>query len=376
MKKKTIWVPVLLSLGIMILGGCGTKQAEQEAETSVVETTETATQEEQVATEAEVTEEHSDDDGHDHSNDDLSRNLETQAYDGKLRVVSLRQGSAFGLAKLLQENAEENEDKYEFMWEENIVSLQQLFSAGNADVALVATTVAADLNRASNNQLQLIGVNSLNTFYIVEKGNKIIDFSALQGQTMMISGIDQGIGEILNTIAQENGMKNLEAIDISWEEVPSKASAAVEDNKTVAAVLPEPYATIAVQEGEARIAIDIGAEWARVTGGDEMPLGAIVTTRKFAEQHPEVIDEFLNDYAESTAFTNEKPTEAATILASHGVWNLENQIVKSIPQSNLVLLKGTEMKESVSEFLNILAAHQEFEENRTIPDDGFYYIGE
>lgn len=356
----------LIAIGIVgmitmmsLLGACGRKEQ--------VETEPTPTETIQASSTAEAS-------VASNSGDD---SLETLDYD-TVRVIGMNRPASFGLSKLLQSNDQETSiNAYEFIWADDLGELQNTFMSGNADIALMPITVSFDLDNALDNQLQLLAITTLNELCILENGQSVTDFSSLKGKDMTISGVDMGAGEILNTLAQQNGMKNIDDVNITWAEDPTHTLADLVDGRISIAVLPEPYATLALEQNtNLRIALDIQEEWGKQNDGRELPMSGIISTKTFIGENKEAVNGFLTEYKQSTQYTIASPEDASDFLVDIGGWPLREQIVPVIPKSNLVFLTGEEMKEVAVPFFQALADHQENPVYQVVPEDSFYYISE
>lgn len=296
--------------------------------------------------------------------------------DETVRVISMNRPASFGLSKLLKSNDQETSiNAYEFLWVDNLGELHNTFMSGNADIAIMPITIGFDLNNAMDNQLQLMAITTLNELYVVENGQAVSDFSSLKGKDLTICGVDMGAGEILNTLAQQNGMKNLDDIKVTWSEDPESTVADLVDGRVSIAVLPEPYATIALEQNKnLRIALDIEEAWAKQNEDQQMPMNAVISTKKFIDENREAVNGFLTEYKQSTQYTLASPEDASDFLVDIGGWELREQIVPVIPRANLVFLTGEEMKAVALPFFQALADHQENPVYQVVPEDSFYYI--
>ena len=107
-----------------------------------------------------------------------------------------------------------------------------------------------------------------------------------------------------------------------------------------------------------------------------MITGVVLVRKEFAEENPEAVAAFLEEYRASTEYVNENPAEAA-------VWIAELEIVakapiaeKAIPACNIVCITGEEMQEKIGGYLTALYEQNPAAVGGTLPDEAFYYIAE
>lgn len=98
----------------------------------------------------------------------------------------------------------------------------------------------------------------------------------------------------------------------------------------------------------------------------------LVVRREFAQEHPEALEQFLADYAASTAWVNENPAEAGVLC---GQFNIVQAAVaeKAIPYCNIVCITGSDMKEAVSGCLEVLWQLNPSAVGGALPGDDFWY---
>jgi len=139
------------------------------------------------------------------------------------------------------------------------------------------------------------------------------------------------------------------------------------------AMLPEPNVTAVLSKTkDVRVALDLTEEWRKVSDFDVMQ-GCIVVRKAFAEEHPEQLAEFLDEYRASVEYVNQNPNIAAGVIAGLGIIPKEALAKQAIPRCNIVYVDGEEMQESLSAFLNVLYEADAKSIGGKNPDEGFYY---
>ncbi|WP_078551718.1 aliphatic sulfonate ABC transporter substrate-binding protein [Bacillus alkalicellulosilyticus] len=94
---------------------------------------------------------------------------------------------------------------------------------------------------------------------------------------------------------------------------PSSMIGMFEQGQIDAAAAPEPWGTYLVEELGAKVI----AEWDEVFVGETLPSVVVVTTNKFLEENPEIVDSFLRAHKASVDFANENTAE--TLEAVNGL---------------------------------------------------------
>lgn len=339
MKKRLLALAAFLAL---TLAGCGqSAQTQQEEASTPPATTET--------TETEVTAGYED-------------GLVTQ-------VASLKGPTSMGLSALM---TSENEH-YEFNIYAAADEIVPLVVKGEVDIALVPANLAATLYQKTNGAIEVANINTLSVLQVVTPGDvEMSDLTALKGKTIYMTGKGTTPEASLRYLVEKNGM-SWDDMTVEFKTEATEVVSALQTDPTAFAILPEPFATVAIQQLENRhIALSLGDEWDRVSdNGSQLVTGVTIVRKEFAEAHPAVMLQFAADAAESVAYVNGHPEDAATKIESLDI--VKAPIAKlAIPRCNLVCMTGEEMRTALSGYLDALYTFDPQMIGGKLPDDAFY----
>lgn len=339
MKKRLLALAAFLAL---TLAGCGQSAQPQQEETS----TPPATTE---ATKTEVTAGYED-------------GLVTQ-------VASLKGPTSMGLSALM---TSENEH-YEFNIYAAADEIVPLVVKGEVDIALVPANLAATLYQKTNGAIEVANINTLSVLQVVTPGDvEMSDLTALKGKTIYMTGKGTTPEASLRYLVEKNGM-SWDDMTVEFKTEATEVVSALQTDPTAFAVLPEPFATVAIQQLDDRhIALSLGDEWDRVSdNGSQLVTGVTIVRKEFAEAHPAAMLQFAADAAESVAYVNGHPEDAATKIESLDI--VKAPIAKlAIPRCNLVCMTGEEMRTALSGYLDALYTFDPQMIGGKLPDDAFY----
>ena len=246
---------------------------------------------------------------------------------------------------------------------------------GTADIAAVATNVAANLAAKTDGGIQVLAVNTLGVLYILEKGDSVQSMADLAGKTVYATGQGANPEYVLNYLLTQNGLDPAADVTIQWltaQEVTANMLSA-EDG---VCMLPVPAATaLLMKDPGVRQALDLSAEWDAVSS-TPLPMGCIVARREFVEEHPEAVDAFLDLYGDSISFMSDEGnrSEAAELVAKYGITANAQIAEAAIPQCNLTLLTGEEMQDTVQAYYEVLYRADPAAIGGSIPYDSLYYL--
>lgn len=292
----------------------------------------------------------------------------------KVRVLTLKGPTGMGMANVWNDANSDTDSKYTFTLfaSPDLVKAEVLL--GKYDIAALPTNVAAALYNSGKADLQVVAVNTLGVLHIVENGNTVTDIQSLKGKTIHATGGGSTPEFILRSLLEKNGIDPDEDVTLDFHYTDHAELAGYVKSGTVKiAMLPEPNVTVALTGTEnVRVALDLTEEWGKVSDFDVMQ-GCIVVRKAFAEEHPELLAEFLDEYRASIEYVNQNPDVAAGVIANLEIIPKAPLAKQAIPRCNIVYVDGEEMKESLSAFLNVLYEADAKSIGGKNPDEGFYY---
>ena len=165
---------------------------------------------------------------------------------------------------------------------------------GTADIAAVATNVAATLAAKTDGGIQVLAVNTLGVLYILEKGDSVQSMADLAGKTVYATGQGANPEYVLNYLLTQNGVDPSQ-VDIQWM-TAQEVTAQMASGDSAICMLPVPAATALMMKDQGvRQALSLSDEWDKL-GQGSLAMGCVVGRTQFIEEHPETVDAFLDLY--------------------------------------------------------------------------------
>lgn len=293
----------------------------------------------------------------------------------KLMVMSGPTG--VGAAKLMadQETAAEKVIDSASVVADNEAVKNALIS-GDADIAAVATNMAATLSNKTEGGITVLAINTMGVLYILEKGETVQTMADLKGKTVYATGQGANPEYILNYLLTESGVAPAD-VDIQWmtaQEVIAKMTT----EEAAICMLPVPAATTVMMKDTAvRQAISLSEVWDGL-GNGALAQGCIVARTEYVQQNPKAVEAFLAAYAQSIQYMNEEANreDAAALVAQYEITANAQIAAKAIPQCNLTFVTGGEMKEILVSFYDVLYQANPASIGGAMPADAFYYGAE
>lgn len=246
------------------------------------------------------------------------------------------------------------------------VLIGQLIS-GDMDMAALPTNAISTLYNKTEGKITVLGVNALGVLYVLENGDRINSVADLEGKTILASGQGSTAEYVLNYILEQNGV----SAEIFWASEHSEAATLALSGEYDIVMLPEPFVTtVTTKNGSFRVALDLTREW-EALGGGELTMGGIAVRTEFLEAHPDAVKAFVKEYANSVAFTNAQPADAAKLIAKYEI--AAEEIAKNaIPRCNIVWLHGENYKAKLENFLGVVYEANPAGIGGKMPGDDFY----
>lgn len=290
----------------------------------------------------------------------------------QMRAAALKGPTAMGLVNLMSTPGAGQD--YEFTLAGSADEVTPALIKGDLDAACVPANLASVLYNKTEGGVVCLAVNTLGVLYIVENGEEIRSMEDLRGRTIVSAGKGATPEYGLRYLLSENGIDPDKDVTIDWKSEHSECVAALASGAVTIAMLPQPFVTAAQGKIEGlRTALDLTAEWDALAGGSAMITGVVVARRAFVEEHPEAVERFLEEYAQSVDWVNANPAEAGALIAEYGIVESTALAEKALPHCNIVCLTGQEMFEKLSGYLQVLSEAAPESVGGALPRDDFYY---
>ena len=294
-------------------------------------------------------------------------------------IMALKGPTAMGMVSFMKQSdqGEITDEEYKFQIAASPDEVTPAIVQGTADIAAVPANLASVLYQKTDGGVQVLTINTLGVLYLVENGTQIQDISDLKGKTIYASGKGATPEYALNYILKENGLTPGEDVQIEWKSEHTECVVALTEHTDAIALLPQPFVTTAQSKHESlRVALDLTEEWDSIQekngGNSSLVTGVTVVRTEFALEHPEIVEDFLERYQESADYVNAHTEETAELIGDYDIVP-EAIAKKALPACNIVYIDGSEMKEKLSGYLEVLEQENPQSVGGALPEDDFYY---
>jgi len=293
-----------------------------------------------------------------------------------ISIVALKGPTGMGLVDIMEKS--ENDEgalNYNISLADSPDDIVGKIISKEVDIAAVPSNLALTLYNRTEGQVQIVAVNTLGVLYIVENGDTVNTMEDLKGRNLHVSGIGATPDFVLRYLLQENNLDIDRDLEVDFTLQNADLATALAQGDVDLALLPQPHVTTAMMRNEdLRIALDITKEYREASGTDSnLPMGAIIAQREFAENNKEALEKFLHEYKKSVDFVNSNQDEAAELIAKFEILPNPQVAKNAIPYSNIVFIDAMDIRSDLEEYYNILFNFEPKSIGGKMPQDDFYY---
>ena len=308
--------------------------------------------------------------------------IEIEAVDqngAQIRIGSLKGPTSMGLVFLteMSENGKTAND-YEFTMVTAADELLPKVISGELDMALLPANVASVLYNRMDGAISVIDINTLGVLYVVTADDSIQSMADLKGRTIYMTGKGTTPDYVFRYLLSENGLSDND-LTLEYKSEPTEVAALLQQEDGAVGVLPQPFVTAAcAQNKDLKIPLDLTAEWDKTQKSSPSPsrmvTGVTVVRNDFLEKEPEAVKIFLSEHEKSAAYTKEQTQKAAELVVKTGIIEKAPIAELALPKCNITCITGTQMKDALSGYLQVLYDQDPKSVGGELPGDEFYYL--
>jgi len=247
---------------------------------------------------------------------------------------------------------------------------------GEVDIAAIPTNLAAALSNKTNGDIEVLGINTLSVLYILDSTGTVNSMSDLSGKTIYVSGQGAVPEYVIRFILDT---ENIENVNIQYVTDHAALASMAVSGKAPICMLPEPFvSTVLSKDADFQLKINISDEWNKATQikygkAAELPMGVIVARKEFLQNNAKAVDDFMTEYSNSVNYANNNIADTANLAVKYGIMTDASIAAKAIPNCAITWITGSDVKNYLMSFFDVLYNLEPNSIGGTIPGDGFYY---
>lgn len=248
-------------------------------------------------------------------------------------------------------------------------------SNGDADIAAVATNLAATLYNKTSGGVTVLAVNTLGVLSLLGNGQEVATIADLAGKTIYAPGQGANPEYILRYVLTGNGLDPDKDVTIQFVGEGSELLTVWQTDPEAIIMAPQPVATsILMQNENAATIFNMTDEWDKVSGGDStLMMGCVIVRNEFLQENPGAVALFLQEYAASIEKAQSDVEGTAALCEQYGLIPKAALAKAAIPSCGLTFVTGAEMKSALSGYLQVMFDADPKSVGGAMPGDDFYY---
>lgn len=272
-------------------------------------------------------------------------------------------------------DAGETENTYHFTMAGSNDEVVAAIARGEADMAAVATNMAAALYQKTQGGVTVLAVNTLGVLSLLTSGEALVSAADLKGRTVYSIGQGANPEYILRYVLCENGLDPDRDVTLRFVGDGSELMGVWQSEPDAVIMAPQPAATAMLMQYEgSRLCLDMTEEWNRVSGGEStLMMGCVIVRSAFLAEHQGAVDTFLREYAASIEAAQNDTAATAVLCERYGLLPKAALAEQAIPHCGLTFVSGSTMKAQLGGYLQVMFDADAKSVGGKLPDDGFYY---
>lgn len=292
-----------------------------------------------------------------------------------VNVVGMKGPTTMGLVSLMNENEQgKSQQNYNISMVTTPEEVSAMLASKKADIGLVPANLAAVLYQKTNQEVVMIDINTLGVLYVVSKDASINSVGDLAGKTIYMTGKGTSPDYVLQYLLKANGV-DPDEVTIEYKAEPTEIVSLLKENENVVAVLPQPFATVAVSTvDQLDLRLDLTKEWNQIHNGEsQLVTGVTIVRKEFLESYEGQVELFMKEHKQSAEYANANIEETSKLVTFYQIIEKEKIAQKALPFCNITYLDKDEMKKAVEGYYGVLFEQDPKSIGGQMPDSDFYY---
>jgi NitT/TauT family transport system substrate-binding protein len=291
----------------------------------------------------------------------------------ELRIGALKGPSGMGMIELF-ENSPALPDQLSVRFEalSGADSAAAKLLSGELDGAVLPVNMAAKLYNAGlpYRMAALVGNGMVK---ILSADASIRSLADLQGRELHVAGQGATPEFLLRAVLKHAGMDADKDLRLSFNLPYPEMAASLASGKIAVAVLPEPFATVAMKANPAlRESFSLGALWTAATGQPDYPMTVFVLRSSLIAERPAGAKALLLAYKASIEGVMADPEAAGLLVEKHDFGLKAPIAAAAVPKANFTFEGAPEARNSVEALLSLFLEAAPASIGGKLPDEAFY----
>jgi len=250
------------------------------------------------------------------------------------------------------------------------------FLSGEAEVGILPPNMAAKIS-SSGKDIRAAAVIGAGMLSLLSADRGVQRIEDLRGKTVEVAVQGATPDYVFRRILSFHGLTPDRDVTLGYSLAPPEIAQSLIAGRVTLALLPEPFATMALAgRPELGTVSDIQEEWIKSGGSGNyhgnFPMTLLVVDGAFASANPGAVEQILDAVKNSIEWVKANPAEAGVLVEKHDLGLRASVVAATVPRSNYVFIPAIEARPSLEALFRV------FFENApasigAMPGDGFYW---
>jgi NitT/TauT family transport system substrate-binding protein len=290
-----------------------------------------------------------------------------------LTIYGIKGSSGVGMARLFEEPPEIPgfDVKVEALALADLMAAR--FISGEAKVGILPPNMAAKI-ASSGKDIRAAAIIGAGMLSLLSSDPSVRSLADLRGKTVEVAVQGATPDFVFQRILRFNGLIPERDVKLGYSMAPPEIAQSLIAGKVSVALLPEPFATMALTGKPDLVSVaDIQEEWIKAGGKENFPMTLLVVDGAFASENSGAVKEILDAVETSIEWVKAHPTEAGNLVEKHDLGLRAPVAAAAVPKSNYVFIPAAEGRASLESLFNLFLEYAPVSIGGALPDDRFFF---
>ncbi|MFW5943986.1 MAG: ABC transporter substrate-binding protein [Bacteroidota bacterium] len=298
-----------------------------------------------------------------------SKDKKNQSID----IATLQGPSAISMIQMIDSLHTLADKKVNFQIKNEPLQIRPLLFQEKVEFAVVPTNMASIIyNKGVNYQLAAVPV--WGTLYLFGVRGEINSWNDLKGKKIYLMAKGMTPDVMFRYLLEKNGIDPQKDVTLDYS-FPThiELANAVASGKVELGVISEPLVSMVIHKNnEIEPVLSLNKEWKKQTDM-EIPQTALLVHKGYARENKQQVDQLLKEYHQSVNWINKHPKRGARLVVKNDILESETVACQAIPRCNMQFRYAYDIREMISDYLEIFYNMNPEITGGQIPDENFYY---
>lgn len=244
--------------------------------------------------------------------------------------------------------------------------------SGEMEAAVLPVNMAAKLYN-SGLPYRLLAVVGNGMVKVVTTDATISSISDLRGRDVHVAGQGATPEFLLRTILPKAGIDPATGLRMIFNMPYPEIAASLVAGRIDVAVLPEPFATLALKGNPAaRVPFPLSTLWTAATGQSDYPMSVFVIRTSLIEERPAAVKALMAAYKASIEGVLADPSAAGLLVEKHDMGLKAPVATAAIPSCAFTFIEATEARPALEVLLSVFLSAAPASIGSKLPDGAWY----